>query len=75
MQAHPHLDRPRGERLLTKRRRRERLDGIGEGKQEGVSLGIDLDTTAGREDAPQETAVLGKRQHVPILFKLLDQPA
>jgi hypothetical protein len=74
VQADPRLDRPPGERLLTLRRCGQRLDGISEGIQEGVSLRIDLDTAVGGEGDPQETAVLGKRQHVPILSKLLDQP-
>jgi hypothetical protein len=47
VQPHPHLDLARGEGLLSERRCRQRPDGIGEGEQRGVPLGIDLDTTMG----------------------------
>ncbi len=61
VQADPHVDRPGGERLLTLGRCGERLDGIGECVQEGVSLRIDLDAAVSGEGAAQETAVLGER--------------
>ena len=61
VQAHPHLDRPARERLLTLGRRRQRLSGVGEGVEEGVSLRVDLDATASGEGASQEAAVLRQR--------------
>ena len=61
VQAHPHLDRRRRERLLTLRRSGQRLDRIGEGEQERVSLRIDLDAAVRGEGGAQKPAVLGER--------------
>jgi hypothetical protein len=60
--------------LLAPRCSGQRVDRIGEGIKECVSLGVDLDAAAGRERFAQETSVLRERVHVAGLAKLLDQP-
>jgi hypothetical protein len=70
VQTHPHLDRPRAERLLTLRRRGKRVVRIGEGVQEGVSLCIDLNAAVGGEGASQETAVLAERFDITLFAEI-----
>ena len=64
VQAHPHLDRARRERLLTLRRSSQRLDRIGEGIQKRVPLCVDLDAAVSGEGGAQEPAVLRERVDV-----------
>ena len=48
--------------------------GVGEGVQEGVPLGIHLDTAMVREGASQATSMLSECLDVPVLTDLLDHP-
>jgi hypothetical protein len=74
VQAHPHLDLAGRERLLTLRRGSQRLDWIGKGIQERVSLRVDLDPALGREGSAKEPPVLGECLDVGGLAELVDQP-
>ena len=74
VQAHPHLDLARRERLLTLRRSGQRLDRIGKGIQERVPLCVHLDAAVSGKGGAQKPAVLRERVDVPGLAQLLDQP-
>ena len=74
VQAHPHLDRPRRERLLPRAAAATRLDGSAN-TYRNASPCVSTSTPPWRgERAPQETAVLRQRADVAVLAELLDQP-
>src|SRR5438034_2057874 len=74
VQAHPHPDRTRREPFANRpscvaRSRRSR-----EGNEEGVSLGVNLDTAETCASLADQTAVLGERLRIPLGPELLEQP-
>jgi hypothetical protein len=66
MEADPHPDRPGLERLLTVRRRRERVFRAGERHEEGIALGVDLDTVVAGERFAEDSPVIGQRGSVSV---------
>ncbi len=74
VKTHSHRDRPDRERLLGRVGCRNGSGCRGERDEEGVTLGIDLDTTLGAECIAQHTAMLGKRIRVATGAELPEQP-
>ena len=68
------LTGPEASACWLSRRCCQRLGGIREYVQEGISLRLDLDAAMGGEGAPHETAVLDERLHVALFAELPDQP-
>ena len=73
MEAHAHADRPAGERLLSARSRRDSADRRRECVEEGVALGVDLDTVVSGERVSQGAPVVGEDRGIAVAM-LLDQP-
>ena len=72
VQAHPHPNRSRLERVARLGRRGQGVRRLGEGDEERVALGVHLDATVTLESVAQDTTVLGQRPRV-IILKLLQQ--
>jgi hypothetical protein len=62
VQAHPDLDRTRGERLGEGSRRSERIRRGPEGEEEGVALRVHLDPALAGAGLPDQAPVLGERR-------------
>ena len=66
VQAHPHGDRARRERLLAATAAATAPVGGRKGDEERVALGVDLDATLGGERIAKDAAVLGERLGVAL---------
>ena len=73
VQADPHLDRARRERLGHRRGRGERPGARREGEEEGVALRVDLDPALGGARLADHAAVLGERLRVRLGAELVQQ--
>ena len=73
VQANPNPDRRVRQRLLRLHRRCERVLRTRKGDEEGVPLGVDLDSSVVHKCLPQKAPVFSERIRVPVP-ELLEQP-
>jgi hypothetical protein len=73
VQPDPHLDTARGVGARHLRRGRERARSGGEGEEEGVALGVDLDSSAPGACRTHDPAVVGERLVVGLVADLVQE--
>ena len=74
VEADAHADRARSQRLECLGCRRQRARRSREGDEEGVALGVDLDTAVVRERRTEDAAVLGERVGICLRTQLVKEP-